>query len=392
MAVQFCWGVYLGDTYRKPILKFEQLILGFSLPLSKHQTAKEKNTPSDDALSPINIRPTRTDSPAFTNRFPNVSATSNTDDFSKRSDDDKTLSKASSLSAIASVPPASLQPEYQNPKTSAIINTSQHSLPAPATVAQLSTRPNASPSRIAESTSQAFDTEISNVAKPVVADRIDTNSSENTDSSSSKLTLPSQESIPLVRRVKVMVDEAYVYAHSNWISEVMRTVGELSRVYRLEFGIIFDLIGVVCWSDVFPYMSNNELLFSLYNHPNEGADIVLGFVNRSVKAEALDNTLSEIQSRSHHAFGLVGTNEHFNPVFLPSAFLSLGMIFGAKRVTDTNSDAYQLGSWMSQSTVRADRSFWIDLPNKRRIIEHKASFAIAGNTSPPLQEVLLSTK
>jgi hypothetical protein len=264
-----------------------------------------------------------------------------------------------------------------------MVATSQGSLSSPSPVAQSSAGPHPSTSLVSEPISQPFDKGVTTTAKSAVSDHISTSAPANANPSSSDTTQAIQGSIPLVRRVKVMIDAAYVDTHSNWISEVMRTIGEVSRIYRLEFGIVFDLIGVVCWSDVFPYMSDSELLFNLYNHPTEGADIVLGFVNRPVAAKVFDKGPSEIQTQSRHVFGLVGTNEYFESIFLLSALRSLGTIFGAQQVIDTSTEAYRLGSWMSRATVRSDHSLWIDLPNKHRILEHKARFAMAGNINAP---------
>lgn len=380
VVAQFCWGVYLGDKYREPILKVERFFLGSAPPPLKRKTAKEIAASSEDNGSKVALRPRVTEvapSIAVTDRIPNAKPIFYEERRSKRSDNAEAPLRTASIPVNENAPPIPIQPEYPYEKIDAPARYVQPTASPPSTVAQPSAVPHPSPDLVSMRNSQLSNTTVANAAVPSVADRFDSNAAADANFSPTVSIQALQGSPPEVRRIKVMVDEAYVDTHPNWISEVMRTIGELSKIYRLEFGIQFELIGVVSWSDVFPYMGDSELLFNLYHHATEGADIVLGFINRSVAVETHEKALSESREQPLHAFGLVGVDSRFNLVFLPSALRSLGIIYGAKNVVDTSSEAYRLGSWMSQTTVRSDRPLWIDLTNKRRILEHKVRFETA---------------
>jgi hypothetical protein len=178
--------------------------------------------------------------------------------------------------------------------------------------------------------------------------------------------------VPVVKQVKVLVADAYAASHSDWITQAIETILSASRIFSTEFGIDLRVTGVVKWSDVSPAMDNDALLMNLKKHDREGADILLGFVGQDLGRDAYSKGAPSINSPYHGAYGLVGLSDGSEGPFLKGVLRSVGHMFGAEEITDTTSEAYRLGSWMSDARQSTGQSPWIDAMNRKRILVHKS--------------------
>ncbi len=183
--------------------------------------------------------------------------------------------------------------------------------------------------------------------------------------------LAANRGLPITVQVKALVDADYVAAHSDWLARVQQTVAEVSRIYRDNFGIDLNLVGLVRWPIAVAGQSIQVLHEDLVRRPREGADVLLGLLNRELDAEAyaLGN---RVTSATHNgAYGLAGLTPGARQVFLGGVLRSLGHLLGAVTVTDASSPAYQLGSWMGSAAGPEPQAYWIDPENRRRILERK---------------------
>ncbi len=184
--------------------------------------------------------------------------------------------------------------------------------------------------------------------------------------------LANLRAVPVTKQIKVLVADGYAASQSDWIAQTVRAVSTASRIYSTEFGIELRVVGVVRWSDALPDMTNQELLTNLKTHPREGADMLLGFVDKELEAAAYSQGAPDPNSPYNGAYGLVGRAAASEPTFLRGALRSVGHLLGAEPVTDTQSEAYRLGSWMSNARQPAQQPPWIDMPNRKRILLRKS--------------------
>ena len=169
-------------------------------------------------------------------------------------------------------------------------------------------------------------------------------------------------------KVKIFVDRDYISTVPDWMPRIQKHLSEAARIYRDTFGIDLYLVGMVMWP-VDTAGQNARLLYAdLYKRPRDGEDVVLGLVNRELTAE--DYTFSTMAASNGYkgSYGVVGKNDGEEVSFSRGMLRSLGHLFGAVEVTDPNSEAYKLGSWMSNVKIR---TYWIDPDNRKRILKSK---------------------
>ena len=177
--------------------------------------------------------------------------------------------------------------------------------------------------------------------------------------------------VPITIRVKVLVDERFAKANAEWISPVQRTMSAAANVYRDNFGIDLSLVGVVKWGDALAGQTADTVYEALRGSPREGADVLLGFLSDQLDAYGYLKSMIPADSPFNGAYGLVGTMPGSDPPHLRGVLRSLGHLLGAQAVIDPKSEAYRLGSWMSDRPVIAGQAPWIDLDNRSRILQRK---------------------
>ncbi len=177
--------------------------------------------------------------------------------------------------------------------------------------------------------------------------------------------------VPTTVKVKVLVDQRYASANGDWISLVQRTMSAAAQLYRENFGIDISLVGVMKWDQTLAGMEVEAVYGDLRGRPREGADVLLGFVAERLSAYWYLKGTPPADSPFNGAYGLVGTTANSDPPHLRGALRSIGHLLGAQGVIDPNSEAYRLGSWMSDGPVIPGRAPWIDLENRQRILSRK---------------------
>jgi hypothetical protein len=178
--------------------------------------------------------------------------------------------------------------------------------------------------------------------------------------------------IPIAVRVKILMDDRYANANPDWISYAQRTISAAAQTYRLNFGIDLRLAGVVQWPETLEGLDLDAMYQRLRRCPREGADVLLGFVADRLSANtyAKGNPIADGPFNGAHA--LVGITPGSDPAHLRGVLRGIGHLLGAVEIADPNSEPYRLGSWMSDAPIMAERTPWIDLDNRQRILLHKS--------------------
>lgn len=176
---------------------------------------------------------------------------------------------------------------------------------------------------------------------------------------------------PVVLSVKVLVDPRLVEAQPAWIDHVQRVVDEASQVFAKQFGIALQLESVGRWRVGAAGMTPTDLRADLRTQPREGADLVLGLAAAPAPGMEGEAWRSEPPSdgpynRAHGvAFAMPGSRPH-----LRSMLREISTMLGARVLEDAGDAAEHAESWMS-STATPGSSFWIDPPNRARILQRK---------------------
>ena len=171
-------------------------------------------------------------------------------------------------------------------------------------------------------------------------------------------------------RVKVLVDRAIILNGGDWISDVQDTVRWTSEVLHAQVGVQLELVGVVAWSANTLDLSPAQLKEDLESRARDGADLVVGFTNRSLRlapqgappvapADALRSVAvaySETGSPAPRVHGLL---------------LAIGEVFGARAIVSSSDPEALAGSWMGVEALRPDRALYLDPANRLRIIGNK---------------------
>lgn len=345
----FGWGIYIGDRYRVSILKYERELLG--MKQSSHPIKLNAKGEIITIAAVDSNNPESTPSNAKSSGLSHLS--------SSRAGKEK-----------ASVPSSSKQMNRQLGK-----QPFQDSEPGKATdLNKLTTtvetplegQSHSSPTAMEYPTNSTSNSIQGNtdVAQPT--------HQLQKESSDFPADLQDQKSIPIVKRIKVLVDDEYASIHSDWITLTARAISIASQIYSTEFGIELKLVGVMRWYDTLSYMSDEQLLESLKKHEREGADMVLGFVNRDLESSTYALGVPRDGSPYNGAYSVLGISDPQEQTFYRGVLRSIGHLFGAREVIDKQSEAYRLGSWMSDAPQSVDRSVWIDWENRKRILQHKS--------------------
>ena len=201
--------------------------------------------------------------------------------------------------------------------------------------------------------------------------------------------LTSRMGVPVTVGVKVLVDDALIEQHADWIDYVQRTVSQASSIYDKQFGVTLELVSVGRWGVPTEGMSSGELLEDVESRPREAAQLVLGLTGRPLDDRTSGKAFTPDAEGPYNGSAAVvyaqkqRRNEHVRGVLH-----ELGHLFGALDITDPAAPGYKSGSWMSYAPVAPDQAPWIDPENRARVLARKDKpFAPQGSMSPaPTQE------
>lgn len=176
--------------------------------------------------------------------------------------------------------------------------------------------------------------------------------------------------VPVVVRVKVLVDDRLAARDPDWMGLVQRTVEAASRAYRDSVGLELSLVGVVRWPTSLSGLGPVALFADLGHRQREGADVLLGLVAAPLGASAYALGAPPNPDAPNGARGLVGAQPDAELPHLAGMLRSLGHLLGARSV-GVGTEAQRFGSWMGDTPLEPWRSPWIDEDNRRRILARK---------------------
>ena len=323
----FGWGLAFGAAHRTSVLHWEQRLLGWEAP------AEHDEAPAVDGAGaePSTKGPTPTREEAGT-----------------RAQDERPAPSDESEAPAAAAPPAGPTTERDAPKTPPAHGENEatrmppRAAPAPPTAAvEAPPAPRADPAG----------------RTPTAED------------------LDARLSLPVTVRVKVLVDDTVRAHHPDWIDYIQRLLAAGSSVYAEQFGIRFDLVGLVRWPVPTAGIGARALYEDLAGRPREGADIVLGLTDRPLAdgdLAGLGGTPAE-DAPFNASVALVYARPRIDPKLphLPVLLHEVAHLFGARDVTDRTTDAYRSGSWMAPLDARRAGRPWIDPDNRRTILLRK---------------------
>ena len=175
--------------------------------------------------------------------------------------------------------------------------------------------------------------------------------------------------LPVTIRLRVLVDYEYTAGHPDWMSKIQSLTAQASRIFMENFGMDLDLVGLGIWPVTTSGRSPRQLYMDLKQRSREGADVLLGFVNRELGLDAY--ALSRTSKPDvNGAFGILGKDGNTSCFFM-GILRCISHLFGAEEVEDIESKEYQLGTWMSNRPLPQGHTPWIDAINRRRILENK---------------------
>lgn len=184
--------------------------------------------------------------------------------------------------------------------------------------------------------------------------------------------------IPVTVRVKIVVDDRYARTHSDWLSRVQRTVALAAAAYRKAVQVDLQLAGVVRFMEPLDGLDNAALRRMLRRHPREGADLVLGLVDRALDPQACKELRPSADT--HRVYGLVGLSPLSGADHLQDSLRCVGQLLGAAVITEPTQGAFQSGSWMRSLPLAGKTSKpWLDGQSRARIMSRKSlTFSEAG--------------
>lgn len=202
--------------------------------------------------------------------------------------------------------------------------------------------------------------------------------------------------VPVSIEVKVLVDDALIEQHPDWIDYVQRTVSEASSIYDKQFGVTLELASVGRWGVPTAGMSSGELLEDVEARPREAAQLVVGFTGRPLDDRTSGKAFTPPEDGPYNgSAAVVYANRQRRRAHVRGLLHEVGHLFGALDITDPSAPGYQSGSWMSYAPVTPDQAPWIDPTNRARVLARKDKpFAPAGamtaapeaSPEPPAEE------
>lgn len=174
--------------------------------------------------------------------------------------------------------------------------------------------------------------------------------------------------LPVTVRVKVLVDDGFVAARSDWLTEVQRTLARASAALRLAVRVELELQGVMRFAEPLDGMTPAAVRESLRGHSLEGSDVLLALLAQPDIGETCGGTLDALHNGRFGVLGADATGAYIAPTLR-----CVSQLLGAQPVEDQESVAYRLGSWMrAESPATAGKVPWLDPDNRLRIVQRKA--------------------
>lgn len=305
----FSWGVHFGHSHRRAILAFERDWLGMEVEVPPEPPPDEPTSKESDASDP-NEGEQKTKGEQKSDESKDAAQPKPKEDAPQPSEDEKP-------SAPIGTPPDQPEPEPEAP---------------------------AGPASEVEPSAKA------DALDGALADRL---------------------AMPVKIRVEVLVGPDVAQDEGAWIDYVQRNVSLASMIYREQFGIELELVGVRRWQVAPAGMDLEALLSDLRARDHDGADVLLGFTGQPLEAGVETATRPEADDPFNGGVAVVPAWPEHDNAHLRSTLRAMATLFGAQLVTDPEDPAYQGASWMSDAPVRESRPAWIDAENRRRVLERK---------------------
>ena len=171
-------------------------------------------------------------------------------------------------------------------------------------------------------------------------------------------------------RVTVLVDPELVDRRPDWIAYAQRHVAWASQILEAQIGVHLELRGVLVWPDP-PRTGLTALTLAIKQRPRDGADLVLGFSERSFAgAPVLDSGTAAADQNLGHA--LVQASPGSRAPHLRGLLHAVGQALGAYPIRDAASPAWRAGSFMGDVLAADTQAITLDEASRQRLLERKS--------------------
>lgn len=172
---------------------------------------------------------------------------------------------------------------------------------------------------------------------------------------------------PVRVRVTVLVDPELVDRRPDWIAYTQRHIAWASQILEAQVGVHLDLRGVMVWPDP-PRTGLTALVTAVQQRPRDGADLVLGFSERSFAGAPM------LTAAADHNLGhaLVQANPGSRAPHLRGLLHAVGQSLGAFAIRDAASEPWRGGSFMADVLAPDTQAITLDDASRTRLLERKA--------------------
>lgn len=189
---------------------------------------------------------------------------------------------------------------------------------------------------------------------------------------------------PVRVRVTVLVDPELVDRRPDWIAYTQRHIAWASQVLEAQVGVHLELRGVLVWPAP-PRTGLTELVAALGQRPRDGADLVLGFSERSFAGAPM------LTAGKDHNLGhaVVQASPGSRAPHLRGLLHAVGQALGAYAIRDAGSEPWRSGSFMGDVLAPDTQALTLDDASRRRLLERK-SLPFGDTTEPTPDANVLS--
>lgn len=172
---------------------------------------------------------------------------------------------------------------------------------------------------------------------------------------------------PVRVRVTVLVDPELVDRRPDWIAYTQRHIAWASQILEAQLGVHLDLRGVMVWPDP-PRTGLTALVTAVQQRPRDGADLVLGFSERSFAGAPM------LTAAADHNLGhaLVQASPGSRAPHLRGLLHAVGQSLGAFAIRDAASEPWRGGSFMADVLAPDTQAITLDDASRTRLLERKA--------------------
>ena len=181
---------------------------------------------------------------------------------------------------------------------------------------------------------------------------------------------------PVRVRVTVLVDPELVDRRPDWIAYAQRNIAWASQVLETQIGVHLELRGVLVWPEP-PRAGLTALVAALEQRPRDGADLVLGFSERSFAGAPM------LTAGTDHNLGhaLVQASPGSRAPHLRGLLHAVGQALGAHAIRDAASEPWRSGSFMGDVLAPDTQAITLDDASRQRLLERK-SLPFGDGTEP----------